>query len=90
MRADASTFASCSPGREASNHAISGGRCLSGAGYTSVRREDTSYHQHGRHKVSVPQRLKGKGTIEAVIKLAIAVEDESDDADKEADNESHP
>jgi hypothetical protein len=34
--------------------------------------------------------LKGKGTIEAVIKLAIAVEDENDDADKEADNESNP
>jgi predicted RNA binding protein YcfA (HicA-like mRNA interferase family) len=64
---------------------------LSERGRVHVRTEGGHhYYQHGRHKVSVPQRLKGKGTIEAVIKLAIAVEDESDDADKEADNESHP
>ena len=57
----------------------SGGRWRSGGGGVHIRTEGGHhYYMNGPHKLSVPQRLRGTGTVRRLIRTALLVEEQAD------------
>ncbi|MYB42805.1 MAG: type II toxin-antitoxin system HicA family toxin [Chloroflexi bacterium] len=54
-------------------------RALEERGWVHVRTEGGHhYYKNGPHRLSVPQRLRGTGTVRRLIRTALQVEEQSD------------